>query len=512
MRPPDTHRRPGRLWAPVVRSSAFVRKELAEILRQPRLLALLVLGPFLLLLLFGAGYSQNNFVLRAVFVGPEDSIYEEVIDTYEEDLRQYIDVMDFVSSESEATASLRAGDVDVVVVFPDDPVATVLDGERAVIRVIHDEIDPLQQTAINVATRLAVQEVNATVLTSLAAQVQEGLTPAGDIVREIGSLADELEAAGDDPSVAATVVDELNVQLGELSSVIDGSVVVLSRLESESEAVTALEQVRGELSDLRARSSGDAGGAAEDGDAGLVELPELASDVRTFVDGFEGVVTLDPVVLVKPFDSTTETLLPEPIEPNDYFIPSSLALLLQHLGVTFAALSLVRDRTSGLFELLRVGPLTPPEIIVGKSVAYLLLGGGVAAALLVAATFLLGVPMQGEVWWLAAVVVGVVLASLALGLVMSLASSTESQAVQFAMLSLLAGLFFSGFVLSIDDLVFPVSLVPFLLPVTYGIRSLQDVMFRGVRPDTVDLVGLAALVVVYGSVAVVALQRKLRIR
>ena len=58
-------RRPARLrahrpWSRVVQSSAFVRKELVEIIRQPRLLALLVVGPFALLLLFGAGYQQRR--------------------------------------------------------------------------------------------------------------------------------------------------------------------------------------------------------------------------------------------------------------------------------------------------------------------------------------------------------------------------------------------------------------------------------------------------------------------
>ena len=50
-------------WRWLIRSQTFVRKELAEILRQPRLLALLVIGPFALLLLFGTGVSQETIRL-----------------------------------------------------------------------------------------------------------------------------------------------------------------------------------------------------------------------------------------------------------------------------------------------------------------------------------------------------------------------------------------------------------------------------------------------------------------
>ncbi|MFN2167374.1 MAG: hypothetical protein ACK2U9_14050, partial [Anaerolineae bacterium] len=58
----------------LIRTSAFVRKEMAEILRQPRLVITLVLGPFLILLLFGLGYSAQPVPLRTLFVVPKDSI------------------------------------------------------------------------------------------------------------------------------------------------------------------------------------------------------------------------------------------------------------------------------------------------------------------------------------------------------------------------------------------------------------------------------------------------------
>ena len=97
-----------------------------------------------------------------------------------------------------------------------------------------------------------------------------------------------------------------------------------------------------------------------------------------------------------------------------------------------------------------------------------------------------------------------------LGMVFSMLSATESQAVQFAMLSLLAGLFFSGFILGLDELAYPVKLLSWLLPVTYGIQGLQAVMLRGRAPDVEVLAGLGALVVGYGTIAAIALARRLR--
>ena len=47
------------------------------------------------------------------------------------------------------------------------------------------------------------------------------------------------------------------------------------------------------------------------------------------------------------------------------------------------------------------------------------------------------------------------------------------------MLILLASVFFSGFVLPLEEFNAPVQALAFLLPVTHAIRLMQDVMLRG---------------------------------
>ncbi len=57
----------------------------------------------------------------------------------------------YTTDQAVAEERLAKDEVDLVVVFPPDPVETVLAGERAEITVIHDELDPIQQTAIEFA-------------------------------------------------------------------------------------------------------------------------------------------------------------------------------------------------------------------------------------------------------------------------------------------------------------------------------------------------------------------------
>ncbi len=87
---------------------------------------------------------------------------------------------------------MATGDVDIVVVFPPDPQQSVLAGERAVIEVLHDEIDPIQQAAIEFAAQLAIAEVNATVLATLADDVQSELAPASGLGRQLLDASDTI--------------------------------------------------------------------------------------------------------------------------------------------------------------------------------------------------------------------------------------------------------------------------------------------------------------------------------
>jgi ABC-2 type transport system permease protein len=365
--------------------------------------------------------------------------------------------------------------------------------------VLHDEIDPIQEGAVEVAARLAIQEVNATVLATLATEAQDRLAPSGEIAEELLALAERL---GDDPVTTSQAIDN---ELARLTPALDGTATVLSRLELEDDgALEQLEETRMAAATVVDRAEGLDETATSD------QIDELATAVVALADHLDETIVLDPEVLVRPFESSTENVLTESIRPNDYFTPASLALLLQHLALTFAALSLVRDRRTGLFELMRVGPLSSIEIVLGKIFAYLLVGTIVGAALICGAVFGLGVTFTGSIGWLVVVVVGVLLASLALGMLLATLAATESQAVQYAMLALLGGLFFSGFILPISGLSYPVKLVSFLLPVTYGIATLQDIMLRGSTPAPWALTGLAALVAVYGAIAVLGLRRRLR--
>jgi ABC-2 type transport system permease protein len=500
------------IWFRIVQVLGFIRKELVEILRQPKLVATLVFGPFVILLLFGLGYNNKPLELRTVFVGPPDSVYEQVVTDYSGDLEEWVQPEGYTSDQAEAEQRLANDVVDLVVVFPPDPVETVLSGNRAEITVIHDELDPIQQTAIEFATRLAVDEVNSTILARIVGVGQESVQPLDPVRTALRTSASELAtaAASQDGATVERVASELGTSAAGASVLLDATHGLLAQFEDQlsTDQLQRLDEARTTLGSIRTMASDVASSAGEARAAGAAQLTSAVDQLDSQLSQLQSV---DPAVLVQPFVGKTRVALDEPVGITDFFAPAAIALLVQHLGVTFGALTFVRDRALGLFEVLRVGPVTAIQSLLGKYVAYTMIGAVVAAALAALVVLGLDVPLVGTVGWVAGVLALVLVASLGIGFVASLVAGSDSQAVQFAMIVLLASLFFGGFFLDLERLTYPVEAISLVLPVRYGISALQDVMLRGVAPSTFDLVGLVTLTVVSFGLSWLLLRRRLRV-
>jgi len=494
-----------------VQVGGFLRKETVALLRQPRLLLVLVAGPFVILLLFGIGYDQEQSVLRTAFVGPADSIYEESLDQFTDELQQYVLSAGYSDDLVDAEQRLRDGEIDAIVVFPPNPIESVLSGEQARISVLHDKIDPIQQVAVEVSSQVAVMELNARVLEEVVGRAQDSLVPVAESIQRAGGQIDALAGAVErsDPEQIAAALADLQVATGDINTMANTSLELANSLGADEPTMAALVELDDQTTqfDELVTTLGADAASIEDAD---VEM--LAGMLTQVVTVSETATTIDPGVVVRPFDSDTANLQRDPVNVNDFFAPAAVALLLQHMVLTFAAMSLVSDRALGLFEVYRVGPVDAGRVLAGKYLAFLLVGSAMGAALLAAIVYLLDVPMRGSVAWLAVGGVGLLAASIGFGMMLSLLAKTGVQAVQFAMLALLAGLFFGGFFLDLDAFSYPVKLLSWLLPVSYGTRLFRDVMLRGVDPSVYDLIGLAATTVAFGIAASFLMRRQLRIR
>ena len=239
------------------------------------------------------------------------------------------------------------------------------------------------------------------------------------------------------------------------------------------------------------------------------QVNDLEKDLTNVNEQLTTFQSLGSDVLVNPFTVDTTPLSNIQFTPTDFFAPAVIILLLQHLSITFASLSIVRERRSGIMELFRVAPITALETLIGKVISYLSFEILLAGIITLLAVWLLKVPMFG-LWTNYAIAVVVLLfTSLGVGFLISLISDTDTQAVQYSMLLLLASIFFSGFFLDLRLMWQPIKILAWSLPATYGIRMLQDIMLRGSSIPPLLVEGLALIGIGLFLVNWILLRRKM---
>ena len=292
--------------------------------------------------------------------------------------------------------------------------------------------------------------------------------------------------------VLHSFIDPLEAQAIDLftrSAVNDLNDMLLNQAvqDTQGRAETALERVRAAQDRL---STVDGGERAGDGQLGAVR-----EELGTVEEQLEAFTTTESELIVAPLAGESSTIGGR-LDIAQFYAPAVVALILQHLTLTFIALSMSREREQGSEELFTVSPLKPVERVLGKLIAYLLIGGLLAVALMAAVATLLDAPLRGGVASVAVVVALELLASIGLGFLLSNVAKTTTQVVQGAMLLLLLSVFFGGLLLSPERLFPWARPIGWILPMSHALELLRDSMLRGRSLEVLRLVGLALMAVV----------------
>jgi ABC-2 type transport system permease protein len=140
------------------------------------------------------------------------------------------------------------------------------------------------------------------------------------------------------------------------------------------------------------------------------------------------------------------------LEPTWSTVPGLVAILTTVLGLMVTALSVARERELGTFEQLLVSPLSPAEIIVGKTVPALLIGLGEASGMVLVGVLVVGVPFVGSVGLLYAGMVVYLAAVIGIGLFVSSLAKTQQQAILGAFVFMVPAMLLSGFASPVENM------------------------------------------------------------
>lgn len=165
---------------------------------------------------------------------------------------------------------------------------------------------------------------------------------------------------------------------------------------------------------------------------------------------------------------------------ENLFVPGLLAFVLTLISALMTALSLSREKERGTLEVLLVSPLRPLQIVAGKVAPYLVLAFGNALTALAVAVLVFDVPVHGSVLLLLSASLVYVLASLALGVLISSRTPDQRTAMMGTLLGLLLPtLVLTGFIFPIASLPGWLRPVTNIVPATWFILIARGVMLKG---------------------------------
>jgi ABC-2 type transport system permease protein len=499
----------------IARTLSFFSKWLAEVLRQPSLMLSLIIGPFLILLAFGEGIKSGVPQPRTLFVDRGPAGEPDRMRPIPQELNQYLTVVGQTRDIEEARSKLVHGEVDLVAVLPSDPMEAVRNGNHARIEILTNEIDPVRKSYAKAYINDQVATLNQKTIQKAIVDAQGSADDILGLVAQarrylqlMRSVQGDVSKTRDQVRELKGIIDPLLRTANQATAAAQGVSFVVPGLAQPFEQARRLAQfvddLKRNVDQLDARLATATSGAG-------APLPEELSRIEASLTDIDRTTTeikaIPPEVLSAPFKLELENVAPFVPTYIGFYSPAVLALLVQHLAITLGALSMARIRLLGLMELLQTSPVRPAEAVVGNYLSYGGLCAIAAGSLVVLLVFGLGVPVFGSAWLVAAMLALLITASLGIGFVISMVSSSEQQAAQIAMLVLIASVFFGGFIVSIDTIIQPVRVLAYVLPATYAIRTLQDVMLRGVLRTPADI-GILAIAGVALFVATIHLFRR----
>jgi len=210
-----------------------------------------------------------------------------------------------------------------------------------------------------------------------------------------------------------------------------------------------------------------------------------------------------------PIDGRLRVWYNSELKSKNYIVPGLIGLIMMIIGALLTSLTLAREWEMGTMEQLLSTPLRPPEVALGKMLAYFALGITDMLITISAAVTVFQVPMRGSYLFL--VVTGCIflMGALLWGIMLSAAARSQLIAYQLAMLtSFLPAFLLSGFVFAIETMPLPIKIVTYLFPTRYFVTILKGIFLRGVGLEVLYME--LGFLLAYAGVVFLIATRKLR--
>jgi ABC-2 type transport system permease protein len=197
------------------------------------------------------------------------------------------------------------------------------------------------------------------------------------------------------------------------------------------------------------------------------------------------------------------------LESRLYMVPGIIVMLVTLISALVTGMAVVREKELGTLEQVQVTPLSSLQFVAGKALPFGLIA---LFDLILATTFAMAwfhVPLTGSPWVLLLGVLLYLTVTLSLGLLASVVSQTQQQAMFTVWFFLVFAIMLSGFFFPVQNMPAWAQAVTWINPMRFFMTIIRRVLLTGAGfADLVrELVVLGAMGLVVFTSAVVAFRR-----
>jgi ABC-2 type transport system permease protein len=161
-----------------------------------------------------------------------------------------------------------------------------------------------------------------------------------------------------------------------------------------------------------------------------------------------------------------------------FTLPSIIGILAVVITLVITSLSIATEREMGTFDQLLVSPLTPGEIIIGKSMPAIIIGTLEASVMAVLAINIFKIPFTGNILVFIFGVISFVYSVLGIGLFISAISKTQQQAVLGTFVFMVPAITLSGYAAPIENMPLFFQKITYINPLRYFLILVKGVFLK----------------------------------
>jgi ABC-2 type transport system permease protein len=163
----------------------------------------------------------------------------------------------------------------------------------------------------------------------------------------------------------------------------------------------------------------------------------------------------------------------------NYMVPGVMCMILLVVTMLLTSLAIVKEREVGTLEMLIVTPIKARELMIGKTVPFIILGFVDMVLVLIVAVLWFRVPVAGSVLLLFALAAVFLLTSLGTGLFISTVSRTQQQAMMTSFFIMMPSIILSGFMFPIENMPHVIQGLTYIIPLRYFLVIIRGIFLKG---------------------------------